>query len=182
MRTTESSRGIRAFGVVVVSVAIVTPEISRGAAAQTRTECTAVERIASVTRSSKLLLSVASDGTKKYCHFFVSMPPPFSIRGSVDAWFREAARRDPKRLVEIVSDLAVAAIPDDDEQTVKEVKLRIENNSDLLWTCVSKLIDKSPFDGKGGGLSCIASPSVDEAVVTVSFGSFTSSVVLPRPA
>lgn len=176
------TRTIQAFGFVLASIVVMAPEIGTAITAQTKTECNAVQKIASITRSSKLLLSIASDGTKQYCHFFVSMPPPFSIRGSVDAWFREAATRDPKRLVEIVSDLAVAAIPDDNDQMVKEVKLRIEKDSDLLWTCVSKLIDKSPFDGKGDGLRCVASPSVDEAVVTVSFGSFTSSVVLPRPA
>ena len=41
--------------------------IGTAVADEIRTECNAVKKIASITRSSRLLLSVASDGGMRYC-------------------------------------------------------------------------------------------------------------------
>jgi hypothetical protein len=154
-------------------------------AADVKTECKAVQRMASVTRSSKLVLSLASDDAEKYCHFFVSLPPPNSTRLSVDKWFSVVANKlDLKEVSQIVSDIAVAAIPLDGAKLAQEVTFQIQGNTDLLGACLSALVKKEKFDRKSerGSVRCVVPESTDYLSLTVSVGTaFTSTITLPRP-
>jgi hypothetical protein len=155
-------------------------------AAELKSDCNSVQKIASISFSSKLILSMAGDTTKQYCHFFVSMPPPYSIRASVDAWYNDAIKkRSNDLIVSLVSDLAVAPIPESDSKMAQEVRLRIADSSDVVTKCVFSLFDKNAYAGKGkdGQLTCAVSPAAELAVLTVSIGQdFKSAVFLPRPA
>jgi hypothetical protein len=94
-------------------------------AAELKSDCSSVQKIASISLSSKLILSMAGDTTKQYCHFFVSMPPPYSIRASAETWYNDAMKRNSHMIISVVSDLAIAPIPESDSKMAGEVKLRI---------------------------------------------------------
>jgi hypothetical protein len=167
------------------AIFLMTINVGTPVADEIRTECKAVQKIASLTRSGKLLFSVASDEGKQYCHFFVSSPPPFSIhRGAVEAWFKEAYNMKNDQLVQTVADLVVIAVPEGNERTARDAQLRITKNSDLIANCTSKFFAKTPFSGKSdsGDVSCSVDKTANEATIVVAFGDFQSTLVLPRPA
>ncbi len=156
-----------------------------GFANELKKECRAVEKVANITLSSKLVLSIASDATNKTCDFFVSLPPPNSIRKSVETWFKTGASLPPKDLSQVVADIAIAAIPPDEGDLIKAVELRIGTNSDLVSFCVKKLFEKECFaaTSKDGQLRCDVSASLEQATFVVAVSdAFLSTVVLPRPA
>ena len=96
---------------------------------------------------------------------------------------KEASVKDPEKLVQIISDLVVIAVPEGNEQTVKEARLRIGRNFDLISSCASKFLAKGPFSGRSdsGDVSCNVDKAADEATIVVAFGDFRSTLVLPRP-
>jgi hypothetical protein len=174
---------------VFLSLAMLASTFDTATAGEVTKECRAVQNVATITLSSKLLYSIASDTGKQSCQFFVSLPPPYSIRDSVDAWYKTRASNFGL-LTKIVADLAVAPIESrvpkspDDADLIKAVQLRINNNSDLITTCVTKLFDKLSFEGKSKDeqVSCDTSAALEQAVVTVLVGdNFVSTVALPRP-
>ena len=70
------------------------------------------------------------------------------------------------------------------EIDAKSSLAEFENNSDLVSTCVAKLIDKVPFEikSKDGEFSCDVSASLQQTVFRVAVGAnFLSTVALPRP-
>jgi hypothetical protein len=148
-------------------------------------ECRAVQKIARITLSSKLVLSIADNEAEQSCDFFVSLPPPYASGTGVDSWFKLSGNFDFKNLTRIVTDIATSSIPKVRGDLIKDVALRIDNNSDLLGTCISKLFDKVPFDSKSkdGLVSCSTSPSLEQAIIrtVVADGKFISTVFLPRP-
>jgi len=171
------------FGAVaVLSVA----QISGGTALarDETTVCQAVQNEASLTRPDKLVFSMASNSVKKFCHFFVSMPPPFASKNSVELWYRSKASTDQaKELVSAIIDIALAPIPNDDPAS-KEVALRIGDNAGLITACITSLFKQGPFDAKSkdGSLECTVPSSAERLVLTVALGDvFKSSITLPRP-
>lgn len=180
-----AAAALRASECAAIFLVTINVQVGTPVADEIRTECKAVQKVASLTRSGKLMFSVASDEGKQYCHFFVSSPPPFTIhRGAVEAWCKEAYKMNEERLVQTVADLVVIAVPEGNEQTAKDARLRIGKNFDLIAGCTSKFLAKSPFSGKSdsGDVSCSVDKTADEATIIVAFGDFQSTLVLPRPA
>ncbi len=171
------------WGGCIAFVALWSVQVTGGTALANdeTTECKAVQNEASLTRPDKLVFSMASNSVKKFCHFFVSMPPPFTSRKSVDFWYKSKATFD-KELVPAIIDIALAPIPKEDPAT-KEVALRIEDNADLISGCIISLFKQGPFDekSKDGSLECIVPSSAEQLFLTVALGDvFKSSVTVPR--
>jgi hypothetical protein len=159
---------------------------SEAGAAEKTADCKAVQNIASITLSDKLVFSMASDSASRFCHFYVSLPPPASTRKSVDYWYGypKASQFDAKGLVKIVADIATAAIPEKETTTRKEVESRIDVNTDLVVGCITLLYKQGPFDqkSKDGSLRCVVRSPFASLSLTVAVGdAFLSTVSLPRP-
>lgn len=154
-------------------------------AAEKTYECHAVQNEASLVGPDRLIVSTASDTGKKFCRFFVSLPPPSSSRSSASVWFNAlASNAQPKTLLDSVVDLTIAPIPKDDLR-YKEVALRILKNSGFVENCIAFLFKKGAFSGKSEdrSVSCSVPPSAAELLLTVSVGdTFTSALTLPRPS
>jgi hypothetical protein len=161
------------------------PPVGTAVAGEQTKECKAVQNSAAITLSDKLVFTMASDSAKQFCNFFVSLPPPNAGRNSVDAWYNKASLDDPKSVVESISDIAIAPIPESESETRKAVQLRIEENGGLITNCATSLrFKKGPFDGrsKDGLLSCAVPQSNEVLLLTVAVGgTFLTRVSLPRP-
>ena len=173
-----------ATALCLLVIVLLAQNVSLGMAQEQTKSCAAVDRMATLTYSSKLIVSMAENISEKTCDFFVSLPPPSAVRASVTEWFSTAAKLDLPSLVGILSDLAWAPVTKKNEELHKAVQLRIEANSDQVTTCVAKLIDKVPFavKSKDGQFSCDVSVALQQVVFRVAVGAnFVSTVALPRP-
>lgn len=173
-------------GILIAAFAIVTTKVTVGTAyAHEKTiKCHGIQNEASLTSSDKLILSVASSRVKKYCHFFVSMPPPFTTKKSVELWYKSRAALDrPKRLVQPIIDIALAPVPKGDPAS-KALVSRIEDNADLIAECVTALLNGGDFhtSSKDKSLRCMVPSSAAGLLLTVALAdAFKSSVWLPSP-
>jgi hypothetical protein len=153
------------------------------AASQATSECKSVQNEASVISSESLLVSVAGDDAKKFCRFFVSMPPPAAARKSVDAFYQNAKRGDSKAAVDQIIDLAQAPIPEGN-QYYKLVSEVIKKNDLFVADCAAALFKKGTLkqQSKDGFIWCEVPPSSASMSLSVVFkDAFYSSVRIPSP-
>jgi hypothetical protein len=169
--------------VCAVVAALILPRFTF--AADKTYECHAVQNEATLLGSDRLIVSTASDKDKKFCRFFVSLPPPSASRNSASVWFNAfAANADAKMILDSIVDLAVAPIPKDDARS-KQVTLRIQKNSALIQDCVTFLLKNGAFNKQSEDrtVTCSVPPKATELLLTVSLDEkFISSLALPRPS
>jgi hypothetical protein len=175
------------LGRAFIFLLAVLPIIHLDAASATdqTTECNAVENEASITGSDKLLISTASNTTKKYCRFFVAMPPSLggTAEDAADVWFKVRTSTSDKIIVQSIAYVAVAAIPKDDPNE-KEVISSIYGNSSFISDCAIAFIKGGIFkrESKDNSVQCAVPNALSRLRVSISIRDvFQSTVYLPRP-
>ena len=157
----------------------------RAFAGDETSQCRAVKKLASIKYSSKLLVNLAQDEAEMYCHYVVSMPPPFSVNNAAEAWYNKNLNQitNEKIVIELLFDIISSSSPKGAEKYMNDIKNHLEKNSPTIKQCIDGLIKKSPMERKSpdGRVRCEVSRSAEQMIVAVSpSGNFSTITYLPR--
>ena len=135
------------FFVFFVALILVITKLHSAHAEEVRTDCMAVDRLATLTRPSKLIVGVAKDHSKKECRFFVSMPPPNGLSAAFDQWYAlklPAEMVRPNIVGKILKEIATVTA----EARAKDIAEIIDKNSAFISNCVAMMLKKAEYENK----------------------------------
>ena len=161
-------------------VAIVQPS----QAMNVTSECKAVDHLASIKRPSTLIVGIAKDRAKRICIFYVSMPPPNSLSGTLGKWFEyklSPSNFNNGTASETIKAMASIAA-EGQRSAIDEI---VDKNSKFISDCLVRLLKGLPGSQKSpdGRMQCFVPKEANFIEFHVSANSnFTLSIYLPRSA